>query len=343
MQNRVFFIAVFGMLLLLLGGCASKTPTPQQQPKAAVQKLPAWFLNPPQDNTRYMYGVAMAQNRESAVKAALDDMVSKLRISIRSSYSSKEQQNDYYSSSKVSNEIQAEVANIQINNYSVVAAQVVGYGQFAVLVRTDKKDFVNGLIDTLQQEKRDIDTAYAALQNKNPLSRYEGLQKLQPKLQKLRGDLNIVDELYASTSGVKKFDKLDILSGIVKIHQRFLDAQNALNFYIVYDKNSTPFVDTMKDFLSKKGLNIVERKKSDSIIIALTTQASVDRGPYMEVAVVRMHINVLSGSLHLGGRSIILKERYNGSMQQVYQRAAFDLHRTLADKTVDTALGITLE
>ena len=74
-------------MLLFLNGCSGSQPTPSAQ-LSAKKELPSWYLNPPKDTITSIYGVAVGENRDDAIKLALTDMISKLGIKIESAYES---------------------------------------------------------------------------------------------------------------------------------------------------------------------------------------------------------------------------------------------------------------
>jgi hypothetical protein len=342
MQNRaVFFksLCVAFAIVLFMNGCSS-------QPKS-VQKVqssvPSWFLNPPSDNNAYMYGVAMGKDRDDAVKAALADMVSKLSIDLKSSYSSDQSVNDYYTKQKITNKIQTEVASIKINNYDIMQAKLVGYDRYAVLIRTDKRKFVNGLIDTLASEKSTIDLEYSLLKNKDSIARYNSLKKMSLQVKKIKHTLSIINELKSSISPDKKFNQLIYIADIVKIQQHFEDQKNRLNFYIAADKKASVFVDAVKNFLASKGLNVSNATDKNSVIINMKSDHLIYKSSYFDIAVIHLNLQIVSNSMLVGGRAFTFKERYAGSMPKAYQGAVLDLHKELGTHTLNDAIGLNLQ
>ena len=78
---------LFISIAVVFSGCGS-SPTPKPKPKV----IPAWVSAPlPDDNEQYMYGLGVESDRDSAIKAALSDMVSKLGTTIESSYQSNQE------------------------------------------------------------------------------------------------------------------------------------------------------------------------------------------------------------------------------------------------------------
>jgi len=75
-MKRTLPTALFIALGLLVTGCGKKpAPAPHAKPKP----LPAWYLNTPKDDAHYLYGVGSAEDRDSALKAALVDIVLQTR------------------------------------------------------------------------------------------------------------------------------------------------------------------------------------------------------------------------------------------------------------------------
>lgn len=344
MLNKTFFLRTFLVafsLLLLMSGCSSQPKSVPKPTKEAT--VPSWFLNPPQDNANYMYGVAMGKNRDEAVKGALADMVSKLSINLKSSYSSDQKANNYYTKMNISNKIQTDIASIKINNYAIIQTQMVGYTRYAVLIRTDKRQFVSGLIDTLGEEKSRLNLQLKELKNKDAIGRYNALKKMFIQTRKMKHTLSIINELKNSIPSNKKFNKLSYIADMVRVQQRFSDEKSRLKFYVQADGKSSIFVNTIKNFLVSKGLDISSIQDKNSVVIGLKSADNLYKSNYFDIAVIHLNLQIISDAMIVGGRAFTFKERYVGSMKKAYQSANFDLQKEIRAHTLNDAIGLDLE
>lgn len=150
------------LFAMFIAGCGS----PQPAPLPHVEKpLPSWYLNPPKDDSRYLYGVGEAATRNDAVKSALDDLISQLGISIGSTYrSSTSVERGYreYYTQNVQTGITGKVQQLHISRYEVVDAVRQRYDSYFALVRVEK--------GTLEQELRSrIDAVYQTVRDNDAL------------------------------------------------------------------------------------------------------------------------------------------------------------------------------
>ena len=155
MQNRlttILNIFIGTMLVLSLSGCGGATPAPKKKP------LPSWISSvPPNDTRTKMYGLAIAEDRDMAIKSALSDMIAKQGTTIESTFDSKEVVEQFYSSSVVKFDIKSSVSKIKVNNYKVIKSYRINYNEFAVMIETDKLKFIQGLKNDFDVEKKAID------------------------------------------------------------------------------------------------------------------------------------------------------------------------------------------
>lgn len=332
MLSRSFFTFLFAVLI---GGCVT---VPLAVAIAEPKTLPTWIDRPVNSDALYMYGVAVGVNRDDAIKAALTDMTSKLGTTIESLYeSSEEVQGSYYHKLSVNNKINSRVEKIKVNNYEVVKSFRVSYKEFAVMIRTDKNKFVSGLKESLKREKKSIEDELSLLNGNHALSRYNTLKRLDEKSQELYSDVIIISEL---DRGFKKDKYLDFIS---KSKVRFLKEKNALNFYIYGDKKSQKFIETIKALLSKDGFNIVDKSHENSVHVRFKTTETLTRSNSMNIAVLSINIDVFSNEQTIGGKTLIIKERYNGSQASLYKNASIHFEEDIKSQGINELIGINID
>ncbi|MCK9491438.1 MAG: LPP20 family lipoprotein [Sulfurimonas sp.] len=316
--------------LFFLGGCGG-TPTPA--PK--VEPLPKWINSPlPSDNSEFMYGMAIAGDRESAIKVALSDMVAKLGTTIESSYESNEEVRGGFVNSSIKNQIKSGVSKISINNYEVIKSHKVSYREFAVMLQSDKAKFVKGLKQNLEMQKKAISQKYHSLQGEDALTRYNTKKELSLKASELLSDVLIISEIDAS------FDKKGNLDFIQGKQKEFLNEAKSLKFYVNGDAKSSKFIKIIKNYLAQNGFNVTNSK--DAIKIEAKTSDNINRHGSINIAVITLDIGVYDKNKRIGGKSIILKERYNGSQESVYKNASIHLEQDIKSQGINEVIGINL-
>jgi hypothetical protein len=331
MLNKIVLVL---LSIIFITGCGS-SPTPPVTKK--VKKMPSWVLSPTKDTPEYMYGVAVESDRETAIKAALSDMVSKLGVSLESSFESTQEVDNFYSSTLTKNKIKSEVAKIKINNYEVVKSQRISYREFAVMVRSDKKKFLSGLKEEIKNKKNNIESKLEAVESKDKLSKYNEKKRLAEEAKSLTSNVFIISQLD------NNFNKNSYLKFINKIQNEFEKEANSLSFYIIGDSKSNNFVNVIKNYLAKGGFNISNKKRKNSIVVSIKTKDNVDVHSVIKIAVLRLNIEVYDNSQRVGGKTLILKERYNGSIISVYKNATIHLEQDIEQKGINEVLGINLD
>jgi len=327
-----FFIGAifFASMAIVLNGCGgSASVTPQKQP---TKVMPAWINAPlPSDNEEFLYGMAIESDRESAIKSALSDMVAKLGTTIESSFESNQEVRGSHSKLVVKNQIKSDVSRIKINNYEVIKSHKVSYREFAVMIQTDKKKLCSGLKDNLNIQKQSIEQKSKALKSRDSLSRYKSKKELASQTDRLLSEILIISELDSS------FDKQKNLDFITQKNEEFLAESKKLKFFVSGDKNSLKFADIIRNHLAKKGFSVTSSKK-DALQVKIKTSHYNRR----KIAVLTLDISVLDKSQRIGGKSIVLKERYNGSDASVYKNAAIHFKQDVESKGINELIGINL-
>ncbi|MDY0233672.1 MAG: LPP20 family lipoprotein [Sulfurimonas sp.] len=332
MLSRYIKTLVLLLSISLLGGCmGASAPTSPSK----VEPLPAWINAPlPSDSAEFMYGMAIAQDRDAAIKAALSDMVSKLGTTIESSYESNEEVRGGFVNSSVKNQIKSGVSKISINNYEVIKSHRVSYREFAVMVQSDKTKFIKGLKQSLEMQKKEISQKYDLLKSLDALSRYNAKKELSLRANELLSNILIISELD------KNFDKKKNLDFIEVKQKEFLQEAKSLKFFVSGDAKSLKFIDIIKNYLAQNGFNVVNSK--DAIEIKAKTSENINRHASMQIAVITLDIGVYDKNRRIGGKSIILKERYSGSMESVYKNASIHLKQDIESQGINEVIGINL-
>ncbi|MEA3522145.1 MAG: LPP20 family lipoprotein [Campylobacterota bacterium] len=315
-------------------GCGGTTPTPSTQ--ISKKEPPSWYLNPPQDNAQFMYGVAMEYDRESAIKAALSDMISKLGISIESSFQNTQTVEYSHATKKTMSDIKADISKTKINNYKVIQSERVSYKEFAVLVQTDKKEFTSGLIQSLDNKIDSINRELAVVKSSDVLTRYNTKKSVSQKALKMNSDVLLVAALD------KSFKKEPYLKFIDSTHNLFLKAKKSLHFSVSGNKRSSEFVKSIKDYLVKHQFQLSDTINKDTVSIKLLANEKLTQSNAMSIAIITLSINATNSAKRIGGKSLTMKQRNSGDMQRTYQNAAVSLSEEIETQGINEVIGLNL-
>jgi len=326
-----FLLFIFIPILFLACGA-----TPKPYKKQTLKEIPSWIDAPVYDDAKYMYGVAIEANREKAIKAALSDMLSRLGTTIESKYESSDEVRGSYSKSIVKNQVKSYIAKTKVNNYDVIKTHRVSYREFAVMIRTDKRKFADALKESLKESRESINKELSHVKSANVLQKYNVKKELYKKSQLLLSDVMILSGLQ---SDFKREEYLDFIS---YVKEEFLNQKRALNFYISSDKNSLGFAKNIKSLLLQENFNIVSKKRDNSIIVNITSSDNVVRSKAIDIIVITLNIELFSKNQHVGGKRVVLKERYNGYKASAYKNAYIHLREDIKNQGIKEAIGINL-
>lgn len=335
MKNLKYYLLISSLALVFSGCGGMMSPSPEKKP-VVKQETPSWINSPQKDDSKYMYGVAIEEDRDGAIKSALNDMVSKLGTTIQSSYESNQEVQGAYSKTNVKNQIKSDIAKIKINNYEIVKSQKVSYREFAVMIRTDKEKFAKGIIESIKSKKEKITLKLDSIKGRDILTRYNTKKELLDEARSLVPNALVVAEL----KSVKNFDKKEYLDFAINLEKDFINEGKSLNFYVVGNKKSSTFVAKLKNFLANKSFNIANQKNANSVVVKMKT--TDDIASRRKIAVIKVDLKVFNNSKRVGGNTIILKERYNGSKSNVYKNASIHFEADLESEKMNEIIGIKL-
>jgi hypothetical protein len=333
MQSKTansFLILLATIFAITFSGCGGSKPAPAKVP------TPKWITSVlPSDTTTTMYGMGIEKNREMAINAALSDMIAKLGTNIESIYHTDQKVTNSYSSLEARYIIKAEVSKIKVNNYKVIKSHRINYREFAVMIQTDKKKFVDGLKADLKVKKKSIEQRYTALSSRDILTKYNGKKTIALEADKLTPMILMISQLDAT------FDKYANTKFVADKEKEFLAQEKSLKFYVASDEKSTAFGDKIKNYLAQNGFKVVNHSSS-AVKIELKTTQNITNGN-IRIAVLTLNVGVYDKSDRIGGKTIILKERYNSSLPSVYKNAAIHLEQDIKAQGINELIGINLD
>jgi len=332
MLDKRYFLSVLSVLVFY--GCSVSTSSANL--KSSFQKLPDWITSPNNGDETYIYGIGIEKDRESAVNSALVDMVSKLGVKIESTFQTNEKVQYDISRTIVTNQIKADIEKIKISNYKVVQTQRLGYSEYAVMVKSNKEELSKSLRKSLKREMKEIKLRLKSSKDKDTLSKYNEVKSILKESKSLNPMIMVVSALDKGFEDKAYFDFMQ------KIEDRFRYEENSLNFYVIGDKNSEVFIRKIKNYLINNKLNVVDKKRDESILIRIKTTYTINNDSVIDIAVLTLIIEVYDKYNLIGGNSIILKERYNGSIKSAFKNAAIHLQEDIKSQGIQEVVGINL-
>jgi hypothetical protein len=146
-------------MLLVLGACSTKEPSTASTPKP----LPSWYVNPPQNDSRWLYATGEGVDRQAALADALNMMAAGLSVTIDSHYQSKAtqtrtkdgEQGRFHSDST----IRADVEKIRISDFDVLESTEQSFRKYIILIRAERARIASSV-------RKELETTYAQLHNR---------------------------------------------------------------------------------------------------------------------------------------------------------------------------------
>jgi len=322
-------IASMAILLLLVGCGATPAPTKIKTPP------PGWVYDvSPVDTQTTMYGIGIGKNREDAINIALNDMVSKLSVTLQSSFKSKEKVEDSYQTSTVTSNIEADIAKIKINNYKVIRSYRINYREFAVMIETDKQQFIRGIKENFEEKYKNILQRFKNVVSANIIERYNTKKQLSKEAKQLESSIFIISELDPI------FQKKKYLQFISEMQNAFLKESHNLKFSVKGDRNSKLFIEKIKNNLVEKHFVLTHSNKN-AIKIYLQTDKRLSNS-LVKIITYTIHISVYDYKNRIGGKITVIKERYTDK-RHAYETAGIHFNQLIQKDGINSIIGIPLD
>jgi RNase H-fold protein (predicted Holliday junction resolvase) len=265
-------------------------------------------------------------------------MVAELGISIESSFESNMEVKNSYASKEVKSNIKTTIAKIRISNYEVVSFEKMRYNETVVLVRSDKKKFSEGLEKSLVTKVEAINEEKKAVKGSHRLEQYNTYVKLDAKAK------DLLSEVMVLSSVDRTFDHAKYMKFIAEITKELSDIKRNLKFYVVGDRDSEVFETELKNYLTGKGLNLASKANGENIEIRINTKVKIDKiSDSMQLSVFLIDIKAFSDKKRIGGKSLVMKERYSGSLNTSFKSASIHFAQDIKKQETEEIIGLTIQ
>lgn len=280
---------------------------------------PSWYLNPPQNDSSLLYGIGEGFTINDATKNALENLSSRLMVTISSNtLTSSKSFTDYreYTTKTTTQDIKSEIEKLSFNNYKVEESISMDR-RIIVLVSSPKNEMTKTLqnqIDTLYKELAFIDINST---KHDPLTNIFAYEKMVQKLYSNYNKSQILADLTSSNNDkyIKTMDDLK-----AKISKE----KNMIMFFITADKDSEIFKDTIKDNILKNQFKVIQTKANTPYCYQadLTSTSSKNNAYGIYIIDSILHITVLDNrNTQISSNSLSLK----GASSQSFEDAKINL------------------
>jgi hypothetical protein len=247
---------LIALLVAFFAGCSAPKPkTP-----------PTWYTSPPQD-FNYFYAVGASDEEMKARNIAilsLRELLAKEMVTAFHDPSHK------LGSLEKSEQVQLaqnakHIANTLSMRNVVLDKSELYDGHTLVLVKVARKDIFDAMQQASQTKFEALESSYKALDGKKTIEQYSALATLLNEYYPLAS----YAQLKESSISTYRADKEFLL--LKNIKERYENLRSDISFYVLSDANSIAFIKTIKDAITKTGLEISKKPKSKEALTLLMT------------------------------------------------------------------------
>ncbi len=274
------------MISLSLAGCF------QQPTSTAITSytVPKWYLNPIQNSNIYLYGVGEGKTLKEAKNNALNDMASRLSVTIDSNI--QQYKNITSSNTSVGNyqkrltqNINVEVKKINFTNARVDNSEILN-NSFFVQMKVNRQELFNAHKSAFELSEQTIQTNVKNSSTLPILERIYALKQLEPTLEKASSQaliLNAIENSFSAQSYVKNYQAIQNQTQTLK---------NNLRVKLSTNLSQKHFANELLSLLNAQGYKVVNTLPNVEIHLNHTVNYSVALG--WQIAKVSSNISVIS-------------------------------------------------
>jgi len=338
MMKQMTNWALVQSIIVMLSLCGCTKPPAPVEAHVTHKPYPAWYTAPQNSDEQYMYATGNGEDKDEAVNNALNNMVAELGVTIESTFESYMEVKSSFATKELKSNIKADVAKIRISNYQVIAFEKMRFNESIVLIRSDRLSFSSSLKKSIDVNIDAIDKEKQTLSSENMLVQYNSYVDLNERAKAL------VPSIVVLSSVDKNFDGSKYFSRISALEEGLHWVKKNLRFFVTGDKSSKPFETKMKNFISGKGLRLNSESQKGDITIQINTDVKIEKvTDSMQLSVFMIDVKAFADNKRIGGKSLIVKERYSGSMDASYKNAAIHLEQDMKENDIETIIGIKIK
>jgi len=323
-------LAAFFAAMLLLGGCAKDLGVSK---KEEVQ-IPKWYINAPSNNQIYLYGTGEGSNLEEAKTMALNNMSSRLVVSVGSTLKKKTttttSSNGVSTYSKdISQDVKIDVEKIRFTNAKVEKSSVLG-NSFFVLMKVNRNDLLNEKQKEFAVLDKRLSDKFAQLDSKPILEKIYHLKQMYPdtiKAKKLSFVLYAISNEFNYAPYFAKYD-----SYIDKINY----LKDKLTIKVSTNDKYKFFADELIELLNINDYKITKDQANVEIKINNKIRYSTARG--WKIAKVSTTMSIVSNEKIIANKTINTIGRSSSSNENALASAAMYFKKELQKRGLDEIL-----
>ncbi|MGB3750432.1 MAG: LPP20 family lipoprotein [Arcobacteraceae bacterium] len=323
---KLYNVLYFIILSSLFIGCSASTPS---SPKI-VKQLPQWYTSPPKNTDRFSYATAISTTKEEAVAKALQEIISQLNISIKSSFKSQKTISNGHYTSKIQNNIETEISKITINNYEIINFYRQRYNQYLVQIKVDKSKWLEYLKATLKKEFEQFSIVEKSAQNYHHLRQLDIFKNLHSQAKSQLSKITIIKALDHS------FDERYYDNKINSYQKKYLEIEKNLSVEIVNKSNQIFFTEKLKSYFTKQKIKL---NYSHTKVALFVTEKRI-KNEYLDMIIFTITLKTYFNDRLIGNNEFEIKAHNKGDMNRIRQKASVEFLEVISEKEIKSLLNI---
>lgn len=309
------------VLLFFITGCMSAKLKP-------VQAYPVWFSQRLHDSASYYYAVAEGKNKNDATANALNQIASKISVSIESKFESNTviDNNKYNKYAQI--DVSSQVGKIHFNNYAIVNEQQLAQHYF-VFLKVNKIELANAL-------QSEINSDFTNTSNKLKMRYKNNVLKLRNYTKVLHSLHALKKKVYIFSSIKKQANIKVYLAKLSNIKNTISKFRDSVTFHIQGSKSK--YVKVLYDVITQKGYKINKYKGLVTLSISINKNMIHSLGYKIIKAVVVLRVVGKKDASILGEKRLILGGKSISSFAQADEFMLSSFRKKLENKKILSGL-----
>lgn len=282
----IFKLFYSSIIAFVLTGCFQQPTTSQN----ISYSVPKWYLNPIANSQAYLYGVGEGKSLQEAKNSALNDMASRLSVTIDSNiqqYKSITSTNNSLGTyqKQLKQNINVEVKKINFTNALVETSEMIN-NTFFVQMRVNRQELFNTHKNAFDLNNHTLEQSYKRSLTLPILEQIYAIEQLNPTLDEATSQALILNAINNS------FDAQSYVKNYQAIQNKSQELKNNLRFKLSTNLTQKHFANELLGLLNLEGYKVVNTQGNVQIHLIHSVNYSVALG--WQIAKVSSNVSVIS-------------------------------------------------
>ncbi len=318
-----------------MSGCGSSK-------KAVVvekKELPSWYVNPPRSTDLELYAIGNGRDKQSAITDALTQMVSTLSVSVSSKFNAKTVVREGVinsSQSVYTEQTSSEVKKIRISNYELLKGERLGFKNYAVLLKSNKKKLFLSMKQEMEQKFKNFEHRSKSIRSLNKMQELFFYEKSKDSFKNMTHTLRIMKELN------RGFDEAPYLLKIQAINDKYEKLLGDITISIKSNLDAKNLIPSIVKGISATKLNLAEGSGENHFVVYVKsdTKKTFSYGFTLAHCAITIIIKDTKGNI-IGSNKLNITGQSNGSFDIAKEGIAVKLDNLIEKEGIYKIIGLT--